>query len=523
VQQGGHGQHRLLRRGHEAEGGEAAAVLGLTPGAVVGRPVRADAAGRLRPGAPARLTLAAGRIAEVRPLGPREEVRAADALGDPDALLLPALADPHLHVVACAAELAGVDLSRERPRSLAELLARLAAAARALPDGAWLRVAGHDEAWLAERRQPTRAELDEAVPRHPLRVRHATRHATLLNTAARRRVERVLGPLRWDGALVHGLEPEITRVVGPLEPAPLAAGIARVGRLLADRGVVALDEVTGSNDAARVALLAAAVADGALSQRVRVYVCDADEVAAAHAAAAGRVAVAGVKLFARSCEEARAPALRDAVARARRRGLPVAVHAVEADVTDAVLDVLADAPARASQPASAAAPDRIEHASLCPPELARRIAGAGVAVVTQPVFLGSRGVKYKSEVEEVLWPWLYPLRTLRAAGVLVAAGSDAPVGPLDPWLGFAAAVERTAEDGTVLGAAERIAESAALDLVTAAPARLHGEGPAACWPAVGSRADLLVADARSVADGGWGALRVRATLAGGRVIGGEDA
>jgi len=468
------------------------------------------------------VALAAGRVVDVVPLGARD-VPPEGALGDADALLLPALADPHLHLVGCAGDAAGLDLAADRPRSLAVLLARLSAAADALPDGAWLRVGGHDEAWLAERRQPTLAELDAAVPCHPLRLRHATRHASLLNSPARARVERALGPLPSEGPLVHGREEEISRVVGPLDAALLRAGLARVGRALADRGVVVVDDVTASNDAARVALLADAVARGVLPQRVRAYVGDAGEVSAARAAAEDRVAVLGVKLLPRTSDEVRSPAFRNALARARRRGVPVAVHAVEADVTDAVLDALAAAPPRAPDVFSHGVPDRIEHASLCPPELALRIARAGVAVVTQPAFLAARGVKYAREVEPALWPWLYPLRSLLAAGVPLAASSDAPVGPLDPWLGFEAALRRTAADATVLRAEERLTEADALELFRASAGSLAGGGAGArsAWPpAPGRRADLLLADTTAVAREGWTALRVRATLAAGRVIGG---
>ncbi|HEY8517737.1 MAG TPA: amidohydrolase family protein [Candidatus Binatia bacterium] len=492
------------------------------------------------------LRVAQGRVASCTPLAalPADRRAPADALGDPDALLLPALSDAHVHLVACAAEREALDLTRPRPATIAELLTRLVDAARGASPSRWLRATGYDEAWLAEHRHPTRAELDVAVPDVPLRVRHATRHASLLNSLALRRVEQQLGPLGAahvanapDGAplaVVYGLEPEITRVVGPLGEEGILRGLRAVGAELSRHGVVHVDEVTASNDAARVALLARAVESGALPQRVRAYVRDADEVAAAREAAAGRVEIAGVKLLARAEEEARAPAFRDAVARARRLGLAVAVHAVEADVVAAVLDALAAAPPRSSAatrpraiaatplrtaaavpPRSTLEPDRIEHASLCPPELVTRLASAGVAVVTQPAFLAARGDKYRREVEEPLWPWLYPLATLRKAGAHVVAGSDAPVVPLDPRLGLDAAVERRAGD-VVLAPEERLDPASALELFTSSAARLRGEAAAPPWTP-GAPCDLLVADAWSPRDG-FASLRVRATLRAGRCI-----
>lgn len=487
----------------------------------------ADRQGGLQAADPVSIRIEAGRVVSCTPLARLAvDSRAPeDAIGDPDALLLPALSDAHLHLVACAADRAALDLAAPRVATLAALLHRLAEAARAAPSSAWVRAAGYDEAWLAERRPPTLGELDAAVPARPLRVRHATRHASLLNSHGFVRVERALGPLDEAHAprdragarlgIVYGLEPEITRVVGPLDDATLAAGLRDVGAALARHGVACVDEMTASNDAARVALLAQAVARGALPQRLRAYVADADEVGPARRAAAGRIEVAGVKLLARSADEARSPEMRAAIARARRRGMPIAVHAVEPDVVAEVLDALAAAPPRAAGEPPLA--DRIEHASLCPPELVARLAAARVAVVTQPAFLAARGDKYRREVEPPLWPWLYPLASLRAAGVPVAAGSDAPVVPLDPRLGLDAAVTRRTAAGDVLASEERLDAAAALDLFTAAAARLRADmSPAGTTP--GASADLVVAETSSL-QGGFAALRVRATLRAGAVIG----
>jgi predicted amidohydrolase YtcJ len=475
------------------------------------------------PAEPCRLRLDGGRIVARTALARDPPSRDAVILGDADALLLPAFADPHLHLVACAADRAGVDLTDDPPATIAQLLDRLRASASILPAGTWLRASGYDEAWLAERRHPTRAELDAALPGHPLRLRHATRHATLLNALGWSRLEQTLGmpspdraPRAADGAplgRVFGLEPEITRVVGPIEPAALAHGLRAVGSALAQLGVVHLDEVTASNDAARVRRLAEAVAAGDLPQRVRAFVGDADEAEPARRAAEGRVEIAGVKLLARSTDEVHGRDFVDRLRRARRRGLPVAVHAVEPDVIVAVLDALAAAPPRAG---ANDVSDRLEHASLCPPEVVRRIARAGFAVVTQPAFVAWRGDKYRREVEAPLHEWLYPLRDLLAAGVLVAAGSDAPVVPLDPRLALDGAMRRTTRDGDVIGAVQALDEPSALDLITAAPARLRG-ADARCGLVAGATADVLVLDADSW-PGRWRELRIRHTVAAGRVI-----
>jgi predicted amidohydrolase YtcJ len=62
-----------------------------------------------------------------------------------------------------------------------ELLLR---AAHAQPAGTWIRAFGYDEAFLAEKRPPTVADLDFAVPNHAVRLLHRTGHAVVLNSLA---------------------------------------------------------------------------------------------------------------------------------------------------------------------------------------------------------------------------------------------------------------------------------------------------------------------------------------------------
>ena len=495
---------------------------------VVGRWLFGAADGALSPGSPLRFEVRAGLVRAVTAFDAdrRESRREVPVLGGADAIVVPGLSDCHLHLVATAASLSGRDLASDHPGSIESLLERLGALARRGDPDSWLRVSGFEETRLVEGRFPTVAELDRAVRARPLRLRHATRHASMLNSAARLRRAEALGEtdrgeaagdagLGERSSAVFGRETAFTAALGPHDPAALREGLRAASEWLARRCVTCLDEVTGSNDPVRVALLAEAVARGDVRQRVRVFVPDADLASAAREAAAGMVEIVGVKLFAHDADEAAAPGFAAAVQRARRAGLPIAVHAVEPDVVARVIEVLDRAPRRlapsATSPGAQAAapvgavPDRIEHASLCPPELARRIAAAGVAVVTQPGFLRTRGSKYRREVEEALWPWLYPLRTLREAGVLVAVGSDAPVGPLDPVEALVAMTTRRTAQGEPVGLAEALAPSEAWQVSTEAPRRLRAEPVPA--PSAGAPADLVLLGGAATAQPGWNWLR----------------
>jgi predicted amidohydrolase YtcJ len=162
--------------------------------------------------------------------------------------------------------------------------------------------------------------------------------------------------------------------------------------------------------------------------------------------------------------------------------------------------------------------DRIEHASVVPPEYAARLARLGLTVVTQPGFISVRGDDYLREVPAPEQAWLYPCATLARAGTAVAAGTDAPFGPADPWRCVAAAVARRTPTGRVLGPPERLSPARALRLFLTAPddpGRLRQVRPGQPGDLCVLRTPLRPFLARPAADG------VRAGIIGGQVFDAE--
>ena len=480
---------------------------------VAGRPLLRSCGGALTLGEPVRVCTEAGRIASVADWARDGH----EDLGHPDAVLAPALSDSHAHLVAAASARTALDLAQDAPRDVATLLSRLREYTVTRPPGEWVRVRGYDEHALREHRHPTAGELDEAVPQNPVRLRHATLHGSLLNGLGRRRAGLPAAAGSDAPALVVGHEEALGLLRGDRDAASLRLPLAELGAELAAAGIASIDDITASNDADRVRLLADAVEQRWLPQRVRVWLRDAGEEIAARDVAAGRVEIAGVKLLPTTEDATRTGAFHAAICRARAAGLAIAIHAVEPDVIGGALDALAAAPPR--RLGGSRAPDRLEHCSLCPPHLVERLATAGVAVVTQPGFLVARGRKYEREVEEPLWPWLYPLRSLRDAGVLVAGSSDAPVISPDPRLGFVGATTRRSAEGVSFGEDEVVSEAVALEMCTSAAARVRGDADADLpWLRAGSAADLVVLETDPVKDG-LASWRAAETVIGGRRAG----
>jgi predicted amidohydrolase YtcJ len=394
---------------------------------------------------------------------------AGDVLELDGQAVLPGLHDHHLHLLAMAAARDSLDVRDvvgpdDFDRTVTD-------AAAASTDG--LRVVGFHEHHCGELGPERLAAL--AGPTR-VRVQHATGAAWITSGD--------------DAGWRHGPNPPDG------EPPP---DLAAVGRDLLAVGVTGVTDATPTTDPTAVELLAAA----GLPQRVVVTgglaLPDDD-----------RLPRGPVKLVIADHE---LPVLDDLavwIAAAHERDRPVAVHCVTAPALALLLAAWDEVGA---QPG-----DRIEHGAVVPGAATDRLAAFGVTVVTQPHFVAERGDRYLAEVDAVDQPDLWRCGSLRAAGVAVAAGTDAPYGSADPWAAMAAAVARRTAAGRPLGPDEAVTPEVARDLFLT-PLADPGGGPRRV--AAGAVADLCVLDrpwAEARAD--LGQVTVRMALVGGEVVAG---
>ena len=208
--------------------------------------------------------------------------------------------------------------------------------------------------------------------------------------------------------------------------------------------------------------------------------------------------------------------LKDLVARGRETGLAVHLHAIGDRAVRAALGACASFMGKNPKAGAGEvpAPCVIEHADLTSKPDLERLAALGIVVSVQPSRksapgadvvhprrLGPRGAR------------TFAVRSLQAAGVPLAFGSDWPVMPLDPLLGLHAA----ASGGP---AEERISMEEAIVHYTAGPARAAGAGRELGLIQPGYLADLVVFDRDLLSLSGADILeaRVDATIFDGKVV-----
>ena len=479
------------------------------------------------------LAIADGRVVAA---GPAEDVPAhgARVVDAGDAAVIPGLHDFHVHLVGLARSRQAVRLDDAHDaREIADRLAR--AAATAEPE-AWITGRGWSEAQLAG----GLGGLEPAVGGRPAFLSSHDGHSAWASAAARAiagvtgstpdppggRIERdadgeATGVLRETALdLVGG---HVARLQGDALRGPLDATL----RELASLGITGASEAGDATDANGTGT-DAALGDSVssltqlgelLDGRLRLTLgIPADAIAAAAARglrtgraldgrrtmrfgwakeyADGALGSGTAALLAPStCGRRDTGILRVAaeeldalLAAARPAGIGMAIHAIGDRAARTVLDAFG----RATLRAAGVPNDRLEHAQLLDPADAARFAGLGVTASVQPIHAAA-----DRDLVESCWEGrqehAYAWRRLASGGALLAAGSDAPVESVNPWLGMFAAVHRRlpSDDRGDWRPAQALSAAEALGAYTLGPARAIGAADEGNLR-IGARADLAV-------------------------------
>lgn len=462
----------------------------------------------LQSGARVDVRLAAGRIERVAAgLQPRNGDVVIDARGR---ALSVGLHDHHLHLMAHAAALESLQCGNPVigcVTGFAELLLMRARMEDPAAPG-WIRGIGYHEgvAGPIDRRW-----LDAVAQRVPIRIQHRSGRLWILNTSALRRIgvdendpessrdtplEHIDG--RLTGRLFDGDEWLRGRLAGSYP------SLVRTSEALARQGITGVTDAGARNGRGEFGHFVAERRDGRLKQDVLVMgSAELDGLADAPG-----VRVGPTKLYLRDAELPPFDDFCHAIVRSHTAGRSVAIHCVtrgELIFAAAALRQYGTLPG-----------DRIEHASVAPPEGIELLRELGLTVVTQPHFVLERGDSYLDEVDREDLPWLYRGRGIAQAGIPLAAGTDAPCGELNPWIAMAAAVNRRTRKGSLIGPDEALSPTEALALFTG---DANDPGDPARRIETGAPGDLcLLNRSWEAALGDLAAVGVDVTIKDGRVI-----
>ncbi|HUT96607.1 MAG TPA: amidohydrolase family protein, partial [Dehalococcoidales bacterium] len=334
-----------------------------------------------------------GRLGEVR--GAKTKV--VDCGGK---TVVPGFNDAHCHIFGSIRKLRSIDLGPKSVKSIADIRDAIRKRARNTPPGDWIVGGDYHEFYLAEKRHPTRRDLDKAAPEHPVVLFHRSLHASVLNSTALSMagitretpepagavIERELDTGEPSGVLFEMAGYIREKVLPPLSEDELAEGIASLNRHYLSLGITSLQEASVGNDYARWETLKRFKDSGSLRSRVSMMfgfdaLAQFQEKGLAFGAGDGRLRVGGLKIIlseARGRLQPPPDELKMRALAAHRAGFQLAIHCVEPGTVEAAVATLEFVASRSSE---AGRRHRLEHVSECPPELLKRLAKLEAVVV----------------------------------------------------------------------------------------------------------------------------------------------
>jgi predicted amidohydrolase YtcJ len=475
--------------------------------------------------------------------------------------LLPGFGDAHSHFPGAGFDAVAADLNAPPIGAVArmeQLVGALRERAAQVREGEWVVGTGYDDTLLAERRHPTRADLDAVSERHPVVALHVSVHLAAVNSAALARLG--IGPgtpdpeggrIRRDaagapdGVLEESAVEAAMRAVG--SPGILdslrivrraTSRYVAAGVTTAQNGLAPADQIRGLTWLARLRVLP-----------LRLVLWPSEE--AAEALAGGRLRaprddpwlrVGAVKLVADGSIQgytgylsqpyhvppAGDPAYRGypriprdellaRVERLHRAGFQVAVHGNGDAAIDDILDAFEAA--QRAQPRPDARPV-IVHAQMAREDQLDRMAALGAVPSFFVLHTWYWGDRHR---ERFLGPEraarISPAASAARRGIPFTLHADTPVAPMEPLRVVNAAVNRITTGGAVLGEEQRIPVLRALRAVTANAARQHFQEADRGSLEPGKLADLVILDRSPLADpAAIDRLRVVETIVGGRSV-----
>jgi len=506
--------------------------------------------------------VAVGDDAAVAPLiGPG--TRIVDALGR---RVIPGLNDSHLHAIRGGSSYL-LELRWDGVPSLALGLRMLREQAERTPAGQWVRVAGGWTAdQFAERRPPTLRELNEAAPDTPVLVLHLYQWA-LLNRAALEAVGYSRDtPHPYGGEIVKDYAgnptgfliaaPSSAVMYDALAKAPV---LGQEGKLESTRhflrelnrlGVTsAVDAAGGSldfpDDYATIRQLAER---GELTVRIGYHLLpqvpgqelddlrrwigmvspgDGDQWLRANGAGEYLVSsAADYENFGQPRPQLPAGAAAELEAAARlllEHGWSFRLHATYDQTIQADLDVFEKIAADGGWPAGTRW--FFDHAETISDHSIERVMALGGAISVQNRMY-FQGQSFTGQYGPAAAAWVPPVTRLLAAGLTVAAGTDATtVSSYNPWPALAWLVSGRDIGGNRLYPSANIVDrETALHMYTEAGAELTSEADRKGTITVGKYADLAIlsADFFAVPDDDIPHIEAELTIAGGRVVYASD-
>lgn len=378
--------------------------------------------------------------------------------------VVPGFHDCHLHLLWFGKLLTGqADLvGAASMEEIGDRVARFAATSTG-----WIRGFGFDQDKLAERRFPTRIDLDTMVADRPMILSRVCGHAAVANSAAIALLstdERAAGDAE-SGLYTEGAISAFYDKIPEPDDAALERALLAACDVALKTGITSVQTMLDTPDQLKVYTRLKNKLGRLPIRVVAMPPESAAETLCEHGIVTGFgdewLRIGGVKFFSDGSLGARTAllaqpyadepsaigeriypgrTLHDRIRTVAAMGFQIVVHAIGdqalRETIDAIEGALAGADNRITR-------HRIEHASVCPPDQLSRLATLRIVTTLQPQFVTS-DIWTGERLGRERAPWAYPFASMLRAGVPIGLSSDCPVEKLDAFACLASAVGRHA-------------------------------------------------------------------------------
>ncbi|MDH5495467.1 MAG: amidohydrolase [Candidatus Bathyarchaeota archaeon] len=388
--------------------------------------------------------------------------------------VVPGFVDAHVHGASLGRVLSQINL--RNVKSIKEIQRKVKQWTKKTAVGKWIIGRGWDQDKLIEHRYPSRFDLDQAAPRHPVFLLRVCGHLGVVNSKAMRLAgitEQTEPPEggcidkdpktgELNGILQENARNLIYKVLPESSEKNLTSICLLACQRMVEEGITTAHWIISS--ASELHVLQKLNSRNMLPLRIYVlipveFLDNLVELGLSTGFGGDKIKVGSIKILADGSLGARTAALKQPyndtpetegmmlysqkqlekfVEKAHEANLQLAIHAIGDKTVEVVLKILEKELGKVPKENHR---HRLEHVSVLNPRLIKKMREIGVIASVQPHFVVS-DFWIVDRLGKARARWAYAFKSLFKEGIMNMGGSDAPVEPISPILGVYAAVAR---------------------------------------------------------------------------------
>ncbi|MDR7237639.1 amidohydrolase [Neobacillus drentensis] len=418
--------------------------------------------------------------------------------------VLPGLIDAHMHLFLYGNTLMHLNCKEPAINSIQELLEKLAAIVQKTKNGQIIRVFGFNELMVEEQRYPTIQELNKLTEEHPIVITRTCGHIGVVNSAALKLADiDAATPNPQGGTIEKDRSGKFTgRLIenaflqfnqyATYSQEELFNALTKAQEQLFANGITSVHDAGGFDENSFRIMQ---IASNKKQVKVRIYAMIASlsdcENFTKNMLKAGVMTHTGnnffkigpAKLFTDGSSTGPTIATREPYtsdgnnygylmytedelfsifSKAHQNDYQITVHAQGDKAIEQYLSVierlLHEHPRDDHR-------HRVEHLGICPPDLQEKAKALNVIPILNPSFPYEFGESYIRNYGERTH-YMYAARDLLNHGIITAAGSDAPITTVNPFVGIYTAVARLTRQNTAFGQQQKVSLMDAIRMYT---------------------------------------------------------